>query len=58
MDKLLVLIYVVIINSVHVETIDIVPIVVNNQYLFVDKYPDQFWQRVNELVQLQWVGVV
>jgi hypothetical protein len=32
---------------------DVVPIVVDCQHSFVDKFPDQFWQWVNELVQLQ-----
>jgi hypothetical protein len=42
MDKLLVLVYFVIDNPVHVETMDVVPIVVDCQHSFVDKFPDQF----------------
>ncbi len=42
MDELLVLVYFVTDNPVHVETMDVVPIVVDCQHSFVDKFLDQF----------------
>jgi hypothetical protein len=42
MDEKLVLIYLVTNNLVHVETMDVVPIAVDDQHSFVDKYKDQF----------------
>jgi hypothetical protein len=42
MGEVLVLIYVVIDNPVHVEMMDVVPIVVDYQHSFVDKSLDQF----------------